>query len=39
VSEAEILANHPRLSRDDVLACVGYAADLVKGERIHPLSA
>lgn len=39
VPEAEILANHPRLTREAILACVAYAAELVRGERVIPLSA
>jgi uncharacterized protein (DUF433 family) len=39
VSEQEILENYPRLVRDDVLACVAYAAEIVRGERTFPLSA
>lgn len=39
VSEADILANYPRLTREDVLACVRYAVEVVKGERVIPLSA
>ena len=29
-SEAEVLENYPQLSRDDVLACLAYARDLVE---------
>jgi len=39
VTEADILRNCPRLVREDVLACVAYAADLIKGERSYPISA
>jgi len=39
VSEADILANYPRLTREDVLACVRYAVEVVKRERVVPLSA
>jgi uncharacterized protein (DUF433 family) len=38
-TEEEILANYPRLTRADILACVAYAAELVKSERVLPLSA
>lgn len=38
-SEAEILANYPRLTHESILACVAYAADIVKTERVFPLSA
>jgi uncharacterized protein (DUF433 family) len=39
VSEPEILANYPRLTRDDILACVAYARDVVTAERVYPVSA
>ena len=39
VSEAEILANYPRLTRAAVLACIAYALELVRSERAFPLSA
>lgn len=39
VSEEEILANHPRLSLDGVRACLAYASELVRAERVFPLSA
>ena len=39
VSEAEILDNYPGLDREDVQACVAYAAELVASERVYPLSA
>ncbi len=39
VSEAEILANYPRLKRKDILACVAYAAEVIKSERAFPLTA
>lgn len=38
-SEAEILANYPRLTHESILACVAYAADILKSERVFPLSA
>lgn len=37
VTEEEVLACYPRLTRVDVLACVAYATDLVKSERAFPL--
>jgi uncharacterized protein (DUF433 family) len=39
VAEADILRNYPRLVREDLLACVAYAAEVVKSERVLPLSA
>jgi uncharacterized protein (DUF433 family) len=35
-SEADILANYPALSRDDLRACLAYARDLVQSERAYP---
>ena len=32
-----ILTNYPTLTRDDVLAALHYAADVLKLERIYPL--
>ncbi|MGV8125947.1 MAG: DUF433 domain-containing protein [Methanothrix sp.] len=29
-TESEILNNYPRLSREDILACLGYASSLMK---------
>jgi uncharacterized protein (DUF433 family) len=39
VPEAEMLANYPRLTHDGILACVAYASDIVRSERVLPLSA
>lgn len=35
-SEADILANYPTLSREDIAACLAYARDAVAGERVFP---
>lgn len=35
-TEAEILKNYPRLSREDILACLGYASSLMKSEKVYP---
>lgn len=37
--EAEILAAYPGLTREDVLACVEYAAEIVRSERVFLISA
>lgn len=37
VSEEEILENYPRLTHDDILACIQYANTLVKSESVYPL--
>lgn len=38
-SEEEILRNYPGLVHDDILACVAYAAELVRSERVFPLAS
>ena len=38
-SESDIMANYPGLSREDVLACLAYARDRLKDERIFPTTA
>jgi len=38
VSEQEILSNYPRLTHEDVLACVAYAAEAIKSERVYPIA-
>lgn len=36
--EAEILASYPGLAREDILACVSYAAEIIRSERVYPLT-
>jgi uncharacterized protein (DUF433 family) len=38
VTEQEILSNYPRLTHEDILACVAYAAEVLKSERVYPLA-
>jgi uncharacterized protein (DUF433 family) len=38
-SEADILANYPGLARDDILACLAYARDVLSSERVFPSAA
>jgi uncharacterized protein (DUF433 family) len=38
VPEQEILSSYPRLTHDDILACVAYAAETIKGERVYPIA-
>jgi uncharacterized protein (DUF433 family) len=38
-SEQEILSNYPGLTHEDVLACLAYAEDRLRSERVYPLSA
>jgi uncharacterized protein (DUF433 family) len=38
-SEADIVDNYPGLSHEDVLACLAYARDRLRDERIFPSAA
>ena len=38
-SEADIIANYPGLTHDDVLACLAYARDTLSAERVFPSAA
>ena len=38
-SEEQIVENYPGLSRDDVLACLAYVRDMLRGERVYPTAA
>ena len=38
VAEQEIMSSYPRLTHDDILACVAYANEAVKSERVYPLA-
>jgi len=35
-TEIEILSNYPRLSREDILACLWYVSSLMKSEKVYP---
>ncbi len=35
-TEADILANYPGLSHDDIAACLAYARDALRSEKIYP---
>jgi uncharacterized protein (DUF433 family) len=35
--EAEIIANYPGISRDDIQACLSYASAILQAEKIYPL--
>ncbi len=37
--ESEILRNYPGLTRDDLLACLEYARELLSEERTYPFPA
>ena len=38
-SAEEILASYPGLTREDVLACLAYASELVHEVKVYPISA
>jgi uncharacterized protein (DUF433 family) len=38
-SEADILRNHPNLTHEDLVACLAFARDLLKSEKIYPSAA
>jgi uncharacterized protein (DUF433 family) len=38
VSESQILANYPRLPQEAIRACISYATEVLKSERVFPLS-
>jgi uncharacterized protein (DUF433 family) len=38
-SEAQILDNYPGLCHEDILACLAYARDVLRSERVFPSAA
>ena len=36
-SHAQILASHPHLSEEDIRACLAYASELLREEKVYPL--
>ena len=38
-SEADILRNYPGISHDDLAACLAYARDVLKSEKVYPSAA
>jgi uncharacterized protein (DUF433 family) len=38
-SKQDILAAYLHLSREDILACLAYAHDLVSSEKVYPIAA
>lgn len=34
----EILDNYPGLAREDVLACLAYASEMLHNEKVYPLA-
>jgi uncharacterized protein (DUF433 family) len=37
--EADILANYPGITHDDIIACLAYARDTVSSEKVFPSAA
>jgi uncharacterized protein (DUF433 family) len=35
-SEADVLRNYPGITHEDVAACLGYARDLLRSEKVYP---
>jgi uncharacterized protein (DUF433 family) len=38
-SEDEILSEYPQLTREDIQACLAYATDRLRSEKVYPLEA
>jgi len=38
-TEADILANYPGLTHDDLIACLAYARDTLSSEKVFPSAA
>lgn len=38
-AEADIMRNYPGVSHDDVAACLAYARDVLKSEKVYPSTA
>jgi uncharacterized protein (DUF433 family) len=36
-SHEEILQNYPGLTKEDILACLGYASNILRSEKVYPL--
>lgn len=34
----DLVQSHPRLTREDILACLAYAAELLEAERVYPVA-
>jgi uncharacterized protein (DUF433 family) len=37
-NEADIFANYPGITRDDIRACLAYARDTLNSERVFPIA-
>jgi uncharacterized protein (DUF433 family) len=38
-SEADILRNYPNLTHEDIAACLQYASEVLKNEKVYPLTS
>lgn len=38
-SEGEILRNYPGITQDDIRACLSYASEILRSEKVYPFSA
>lgn len=38
-SEAEVLRNYPGISSEDIKACLAYAEEMMKNERVYPIAS
>src|SRR5947209_9696841 len=36
-TEADVLKNYPGLTREDILACLAYAGERLRSEKVYPL--
>lgn len=36
--EDEVLRNYPGLTREDIQACLSYAGDVLRAEKVYPLA-
>ncbi|MCC7126667.1 MAG: DUF433 domain-containing protein [Acidobacteria bacterium] len=36
-SQADLLANYPRLTAEDIQACLKYASAVMQSEKVYPL--
>ena len=36
-SEADVLRNYPSLTHEDILACLSYASQRLKAEKVYPV--
>ncbi len=37
-SEVDVLRNYPGLTHEDILACLAYASQRLKAERVYPIA-